>query len=59
MVEIPVQLQLELEGNLVVHNVIEREIERERVQMKPPPRHATNREELLLATLRQLFVQNP
>ena len=36
MVEIPVQLHLELEVNLLVHNVIEREIERENVQMKPP-----------------------
>ena len=31
-----VQLHLELEVNLLVHNVIEREIEREKVQMKPP-----------------------
>ena len=36
MVEIPVQLHLELEVNLLFHNVIEREIEREKVQMKPP-----------------------
>ena len=36
MVEIPDQLHLELEVNLPVHNVIEREIEREKVQMKPP-----------------------
>ena len=36
MVEIPVQLHLELEVNLLVRNVIEREIEREKVQMKPP-----------------------
>ena len=35
MVEIPVQLHLELEVNLLVHNVIEREIKREKVQMKP------------------------
>ena len=32
----PVQLHLELEVNLLVHNVIEREIKREKVQMKPP-----------------------
>ena len=37
-VEIPVQLHLELEVNLLVHNVIEREIEEEKVQMNPPPR---------------------
>ena len=36
MVEIPVQLHLELEVNLLVRNVIEREIKREKVQMKPP-----------------------
>ena len=36
MVEIPVQLHLELEVNSLVCNVIEREIEREKVQMKPP-----------------------
>ena len=35
-VEIPVQLHLELEVNLLVCNVIESEIEREKVQMKPP-----------------------
>ena len=35
-VEIPVQLHLELEMNLLVCNVIEREIKREKVQMKPP-----------------------
>ena len=35
-VEIPVQLHLELEVNLLVCNVVEREMERERVQMKPP-----------------------
>ena len=34
--EIPVQLHLELEVNLLFHNVIEKEIEREKVQMKPP-----------------------
>ena len=36
MVEVLVQLHLELEVNLLVRNVIEREIEREKVQMKPP-----------------------
>ena len=35
-VELPVQLHLELEVNLLVCNVIEREIKREKVQMKPP-----------------------
>ena len=34
--EIPVQLHLELELNLLVRNVIEREIKKEKVQMKPP-----------------------
>ena len=29
-------MHLELEVNLLVRNVIEREIEREKVQMKPP-----------------------
>ena len=29
-------MHLELEVNLLVHNVIEKEIEREKVQMKPP-----------------------
>ena len=29
-------MHLELEVNLLVRNVVEREIERERVQMKPP-----------------------
>ena len=40
-VEIPVQLHLELEVNLLVCNVIERKIEREKVQMKPPSIHTT------------------
>ena len=35
-VEIPAQLHLELEVNLLVRNVIEREIEGEKAQMKPP-----------------------
>ena len=35
-VELPVQFHLELEVNLLVRNVIEGEIEREKVQMKPP-----------------------
>ena len=35
-VELPVQSHLELEVNLLVCNVIEREIKREKVQMKPP-----------------------
>ena len=34
--QILVQLHLELEVNLLVHNVFEREIDREKVQMKPP-----------------------
>ena len=29
-------MHLELDVNFLVHNVIEREIEREKVQMKPP-----------------------